>query len=70
MTPEDRAKVIGHAKDHVAYRWAPGLPVRHDRRDWTEEEKQLYKETFRVEEKAYQAAHPTVCGCGRVNCKL
>ena len=27
MTPEDRAKVIGHAKDHGAYRWAPGLPV-------------------------------------------
>lgn len=46
MTEEDRKKVIGHALDHVAYKWARGLPVRHDRRDWTPEEIELYNKTF------------------------
>ena len=46
MTQEDRDKVIGHALDHIAYQWAKGLPVRHDRREWTEEELQLYNETY------------------------
>ena len=46
MTEEERNKVIGHALDHRAYRWARGLPVRHDRRAWTDEETQLYDETF------------------------
>lgn len=46
MTEEDRQKVIGHALDHVAYGWAKGLPVRHDRRDWTQEEIDLYNVTY------------------------
>lgn len=46
MTLEERNKVIGHAQDHVAYRWAKGLPVRHDRREWTAEEIALYNETY------------------------
>jgi len=69
MSPEDRAKVIGHALDHVAYRWEPCLPVRHDRRGWTAEEKKLYAETFRQEEKTYRVKHPFVCGCGKINCQ-
>ncbi len=55
MTPAEEQKVIGHALDHVAYRWARGLPVRHDRREWTEEEVALYNETYdkaRKEQKA------------------
>ena len=51
MTKEKREQVIGHALDHIAYHWAPGLPVRHDRRDWTEEEMELYDETY---DKAYE----------------
>lgn len=65
MSPEDRAQVIGHAMDHVAYRWAPCLPVRHDRRAWTDEEQQLYIETFRQEEKAYRVRHGIRCACGK-----
>jgi hypothetical protein len=46
MTPEDEAKVKRHAADHVAYGWAPGLPVRHDRRAWSPEEESLYEATY------------------------
>ena len=48
MTNKDREKVIGHALDHASYGWAgSGLPVRHDRREWTEEESSLYRETYK-----------------------
>lgn len=47
MTDKDREKVMGHALDHVAYGWAPGLPVRHDRRKWTRAETRLYYNTYR-----------------------
>ena len=46
MNDADKKKVIGHALDHVAYKWSRGLPVRHDRREWTQEEVTLYNETF------------------------
>ncbi len=52
MTQEDKDKVIGHALDHIAYKWAKGLPVRHDRRDWTPEEVALYNETYDTAVKA------------------
>lgn len=40
MTLEDRNKVIGHAQDHVAYRWSKGLHARHDMpyKGWHEED--------------------------------
>ena len=58
MTEKDRIKVIGHAMDHVAYMWARGLPVRHDRRDWTQEETELYNETYDRENKlAWERRH-------------
>ena len=48
MTQAEREKVIRHAQDHVAYGWAmTGLPVRHDRKPWSEEEHTLYEETYR-----------------------
>jgi hypothetical protein len=46
MTDADKQKVIGHALDHIAYKWAKRLPVRHDRREWTEEEVSLYNVTY------------------------
>ena len=46
MTDEDKAKVMGHALDHVAYKWARGLPVRHDGREWTAEEVEYYNMAF------------------------
>jgi hypothetical protein len=46
MTQKDREKVIGHALDHVAYRWTKGLPIRHDRREWTAEERELYNASY------------------------
>lgn len=47
MTDKDRDKVVGHALDHIAYGWAPGLPVRHDLRRWTRDETRLYYKTYR-----------------------
>jgi hypothetical protein len=62
MTADDAAKVIGHAQDHVAYRWARGLPVRHDRREWTLEETALYNETYdRLLKEEKEARSPTQC---------
>lgn len=59
MTAAAREKVISHARDHVAYRWTSGLPVRHDRRAWTPEEVALYNETYRLAQAEYRAAGPT-----------
>ena len=61
MTDAERQKVIGHAQDHVAYGWAmTGLPVRHDRRPWTEEEHALYEETYRrlINERRQSCSQP------------
>lgn len=47
MTEADRKQIIGYALDHVDYQWAPCLPVRHDGREWTEEEVALYNKTYK-----------------------
>jgi len=51
LTETQKQKVIGHALDHVAYGWSPCLPVRHDRKQWTQEEIDLYNETYEEAEK-------------------
>jgi hypothetical protein len=50
---------MGHALDHVAYNWAKCLPSRHDGRNWTKEERELYDKTYdalRVRRETYE--HP------------
>lgn len=47
MTKDAFEKVVGHALDHRAYGWCPGLPVRHDGRPWTEDERAVYNEVYR-----------------------
>jgi len=45
--PDTRMEqAVGHARNHRAYKWAKGLPVRHDRTDWTKEEIAAYEAEY------------------------
>ena len=47
------AEAEWHARQRAAFLWAPCLPVRHDRREWTTEEQQAYRREY---DRAYKVA--------------